>query len=38
MKAIKHFAMSCIFIVLSESHGNGGDTQSGNQNHLATVA
>lgn len=38
MKAIKLFAMSSIFIVLSGSRRNRGDTQSGNQNHLATVA
>lgn len=38
MKAIKHFAMSFIFIVPSGSHRNRGDTQSGNQNHLATTA
>lgn len=37
-KAVKHFAVSSIFIVPSGSHRNRGHTRSGNQNHLATVA
>lgn len=36
-KALKHFAVSSIFIVPSASHRNR-HARSGNQNHLATVA